>query len=322
MSSPATSSSCASTSLSTESSAASASSPEPPRRWRASPTSARAPRLPRIVHCVHRVPAGDRGPRGPGRLAQVVRGGQPSCLLGQIPVLARLRVDRLDLGEAVPQQVSLLRQPTRAVAPLDELGCYRLPLGTHGPVPLQWRAHGVAGEPVEQRPLLGGPQQPQLVVLPVHRECGVGQPGQHTDGHRAPAQVRPRAPVRADGPHGDQRTVVVRLSADVVRHRQRRLVRREPTLHHGPPRPVRHPGRLGAPAAEQREAGDDHGLARARLTGEHGEAGVELQGGVVDHAEALDPHLGEHEGSLRAGTDGPRRTVTPPVDHRLAPQRR
>ena len=197
-------------------------------------------------HCtegrlLHRIPAGDRGPRGTGRLAQVVRGGQPACLLRQIPVLARLRVDRLDLGEAVPQQVRLLRQPTRAVAPLDELDSYRLPLGAHGPVPLQRRAHGVAGEPVEQRPLLGGPQQPQLVVLPVHRERGVGQPGQHADGHRAPAQVRPRAPVRADGPHGDQRTVVVRLGADLVRHRQRRRVRREPALHHGPPRPVRHP---------------------------------------------------------------------------------
>ena len=42
------------------------------------------------------------------------------------------------------------------------------------------------------------------------------------------------------------------------------------------------------------QPGDDHGLARTRLTGHHGEARVEFEGGLVDHAEALDAHLGQH----------------------------
>jgi hypothetical protein len=39
---------------------------------------------------------------------------------------------------------------------------------------------------------------------------------------------------------------------------------------------------------------DHHGLARPGLAGDHGQAGVQLHRGVVDHTEALDAHLGQH----------------------------
>ena len=98
---------------------------------------------------VHRVAPRDGGARGAGGLAQVVRGGQAARLLGQLPVLAGLRIDGLDLGEPVPQEVRLLREPSRPVPPLAELGRDRLPLGAHRPVSLQRNAHGVAGEAIQ-----------------------------------------------------------------------------------------------------------------------------------------------------------------------------
>jgi hypothetical protein len=133
----------------------------------------------------------------------------------------------------------------------------------------------------------------------VHRQRGLRQPGQYPDGHRAPTEVRARPPVRADGPHGDQRPVVVGLGAHLVRDGERGGVRREPAFDDRAPCPVGHPGRLGPPAAEQRQPGDHHRLAGTGLPGQHGEARVELQRGVVDHAETLDPHLGQHGPSLR-----------------------
>jgi hypothetical protein len=43
------------------------------------------------------------------------------------------------------------------------------------------------------------------------------------------------------------------------------------------------------------EPGHDHGLARAGLAGHDGEPWAEFKGGIVDHAEAPDTDLLEHE---------------------------
>ena len=81
-------------------------------------------------------------------------------------------------------------RPEDKVSAVNELRRHGLPLDPDRPVAGQRGGDGVAGEPVEQRPLLGGAQEPQLVVLPVHRERGLGEAGQHPGRDRAPAQVR------------------------------------------------------------------------------------------------------------------------------------
>ena len=59
---------------------------------------------------------------------------------------------------------------------------------------------------------------------------------------------------------------------------------------------------VGALTEQQAEARDDHGLAGAGLTGEHVEPGAQVEDGVVDDADAADPHLAEHGTTLGPGT--------------------
>ncbi|GAB3472459.1 hypothetical protein GCM10027436_88930 [Actinophytocola sediminis] len=42
------------------------------------------------------------------------------------------------------------------------------------------------------------------------------------------------------------------------------------------------------------QPGDDHGLARTGLAGDDGESRIKFERGLVDHAEALDAHFGQH----------------------------
>ena len=74
--------------------------------------------------------------------------------------------------------------------------------------------------------------------------------------------------------------------------------------------------RVGPAAEQQAEPGDHHRLARARLAGDDGQAGAELEDRLADHAEAGDAHLLDH-GAPRSGrcglltrSAGPRQPVT------------
>ena len=62
------------------------------------------------------------------------------------------------------------------------------------------------------------------------------------------------------------------------------------------------------PAEQQPEAGDDHGLSGAGLTGHHVEARGQLENGLLDHPEVLDPHFLDHGPHL---SNPSRRTAQP-----------
>ncbi len=68
---------------------------------------------------------------------------------------------------------------------------------------------------------------------------------------------------------------------------------------------------VGTRAEQQAEPGDDHGLARAGLTGDDVQAGVQLQDGVIDDPEVLDADLLQHRARLSHGTDAPRQGLSP-----------
>ena len=70
--------------------------------------------------------------------------------------------------------------------------------------------------------------------------------------------------------------------------------RREAALDDGAFRAGPDPAGVGAGTAEQMQAGDHHGLARAGLPRQHGQPTVELGGGRPDRTELLDPDLSEH----------------------------
>ncbi|EPJ36737.1 putative DNA repair protein RecN [Streptomyces afghaniensis 772] len=231
--------------------------------------------------------------RGGGR--QRLGVPQPLGLLGQLHVLAGPGLDGRDLVEPVAEHVGLLGPLTRPRGDLVELG-------GDGPQPLVGLAvlgqrHGdrVTGVPVERLPLPGQLEQPLLVRLPVHGHQLVGELGEHPHGHTAPAQVRPRAPLGGNGTADQQRPVVELGPGLLGAYGGRGVVRDgDPPLHDGLPGPDPHESRVRTPAQQQPEAGDHHGLARTRLTGDRGEPGRQLDDSVVDHAERPYPHLLQH----------------------------
>ncbi len=239
--------------------------------------------------------AGDGGVSGRGCGRQGLRVPEPLRLLRQLDVLTGARLDAGDLVEAVTQHVGLLGPLTRTRGDLVELDAD----GPQPPVGLGvlGRRHGdrVARVPVERLPLPGQLQQPLLVGLPVYGHEVVGQLGEQPHGHAPPAQVRPGAPFGGNGPADQQRTVV-ELRPGLLGPYDGRGTggHTDPPLHDRLLRPDPHERRVGAPAEQQTQAGDHHGLARARLTRDGREAGRQLDDRVVDDSERPYPHLLQH----------------------------
>lgn len=196
----------------------------------------------------------------------------------------------------MPEQIGLADQLAGAFGAVGQLGEDLDPLPPGGAVRGQRAGDGRTGEAIQHPALLGGPQQPQLVVLPVHGEQPVREVGEHPGRHRAPTQVRPRASVGDHRAAGDEAAVLVGarpgLGGELDGGGTRR--RMEPALDHGAGGTAAHPGDVGTTTTEQVQPGDHHRLARPGLPGDHGEPGVQVERGLVDHTEALDAHLGEH----------------------------
>jgi hypothetical protein len=126
----------------------------------------------------------------------------------------------------------------------------------------------------------------------VHGDHLLANVAEHRDRGAAPAHVRPRPPLGGHRAAEQHRTVLVRLRPGVEHPRLHRRGRRagqpQPPLDHCPARLRAHPPRVGAPAEEQPQPGDDHRLARAGLAGDHVHPVGKRQRGVLDDAEPGD----------------------------------
>ena len=71
------------------------------------------------------------------------------------------------------------------------------------------------------------------------------------------------------------------------------------------PAPGPHHAAVGPLAEQQRHRVHQHGLSRTGLTGEHVEAGAELERDVGDGGEVADPELGDHRIDLPLGEISP-----------------
>ena len=252
------------------------------------------------------VTAGHPGQRGGRGLSQVVGRLQPPGLGGQGDVLARLRVDLLDLAQPETQQVDLPGPRLGRRPQPVQLRRGRAALGVPGPVAGQHRLDRVPGEPVQQLALAVRRAEPGLLRLAVDGDQRLGHAGADRGGHLGAAQVGPRPTRRRDVP-GDQQLAVLELGAG----RDGRGQELGP-VGHG--EAALDPGPLGAaadrlgigPATEQQaEAGDHHGLAGAGLAGDDGEPGVQLERGLADHAEVGDAQLSQHRGPRGVGRPAP-----------------
>ncbi len=204
------------------------------------------------------------------------------------------------------QQIGLLRQLPRARPPFRQFAGHGEPLPPNPPVVGQRLGDGVPREPVQHGPLLGGTQQSQLVVLPVDGQDLLGQLPEHPHRHRATPEVGTRPAVRANRTHGDHAAVLVHIGPGVGQdlHRLLTLDVGEPPLHDGLRRPRPYLGGVRAPAGQQVQAGDDHRFPGPGLSGDHREPLMQFEGGLLDHSEALDTHLGQHANHR---SDSPRR---------------
>jgi hypothetical protein len=129
----------------------------------------------------------------------------------------------------------------------------------------------------------------------VHGDARVGQLGQRRRRDTATTQVGPGAALGRDAADQDE-DVVVQVAAGLGSpggDRPRR-VDAHPALDDRLGGAGAHGARVGPAAEEQPETGDHHGLAGSGLAGDDGEPGRELEHGVLDDAEAADPHLLQH----------------------------
>ena len=236
------------------------------------------------------------------RAPQVVGVGQSLDLREQRRTLPRLRGGGLDLSQPQAQQLGVAQPLSRRPAQLLERGPHIAPLHPAGSEALPQREHRRAGEAVQGGALLGGPEQPLLVALPVHGDDVLGQLPQHADRDAASAQVSAGTSVGPDAAT-DQQRVVVELRAGVGRPVEGRVAGRQhqTALHDGALGPGSQPPGVRAPAEQQAQALHDHRLAGPGLAGDDRQTRPELQHGVVDDAEPADPHLLQHRPDTRPG---------------------
>jgi hypothetical protein len=223
-----------------------------------------------------RTVAGERGHRGGGRLLVRHRVGE-DVLLGveALVLVGSVDAGRVELGDLEPQKVDLAR-PGSVVAP--QFGEGRVDGGDRG-ARLGERFEVDASEAIDRAALGGRAEQRLVGVLAVQVDEIGAQLRQRRCRRQAAVDVGPAAPDAGHDPSQHHLAV----AGD------------EPALDHGLVGPVAHDARIGAPADEQLDGLDQHGLAGAGLPGEGGHAGPEDERHVVDDAEVTDAQLGQHD---------------------------
>jgi hypothetical protein len=143
----------------------------------------------------------------------------------------------------------------------------------------------------------------------VHGDQRFGDLRQDAQRDAPAADVRPRPAVGAEVPGDDQGSVLVEPAAGGLDQGGERLPRaglapgrtgpavdagRAADLDRGPLTPGPHLAGLTPSATDEPQRGDHHRLARAGLSGHHGEARVRLDHGLVDHPEVHNAQLLQH----------------------------
>ena len=134
-----------------------------------------------------------------------------------------------------------------------------------------------------------------LIILTVHRHGQFPDPRQRGCRDAASSKVCAGSTLGTDGATHQHGVVLITMSArvdeDLVDLRTRRM---EASLDHGSVVAVTHHRRVRAPAEEEPQPTDDHGLARSGLTRDDRESRPELDLGLVDDAK---PPQGERRPS-------------------------
>jgi hypothetical protein len=243
---------------------------------------------------------------GSGGQAQRVGVRQARGQGAQFDVLVRLRGCGLDLGDAVGQQVGFAPQFAGAGGAVGQSRRRLAPTLVGRRVV----THVDTGEAVQGQALVPGADQAQLVGLPVHDHQSFGQIAKHGDGHGRTTDIGPGPAGCADVTPQHQADTVVELAAGVARTlgRVRAGVEFDATVDRGPLDTRTDSRGVGPATEEQKQSGDDHRLARAGLTRDHGQARAQWQDGVVDDTQPADAQFLQHVTQASADRAGsPRR---------------
>ena len=149
---------------------------------------------------------------------------------------------------------------------------------------------------IEQPHMARRIRQPHLVVLPLHLDEQRPHPFERARPHRMIVHPGPRPPVASHRAAQHQILVARRRQSEFIQQRMHGMGgrRREPggdirLLGAGPNKP-----RVGACPQRQAQAVEQDGFARARLAGQHGEAGAEGQVEAFDENNVANREGGQH----------------------------
>ncbi len=247
---------------------------------------------------------------------QTVHLPQAPALCDQLLLLLLARGERLDLLDLEGQQVEVAVARAGALAQLCEPV---LELARPRVYPAEVVAGGellATAEAVQEVELGGREHEPAMLVLTEEGEQPAAERLEVARRGRAPLDECPRAPARAHPPGQHDLVDGLLLGSDpVAQVHQLGLV-------HQPARKLEHPfhvrlarsrthdPRARLAAQEQIQRVRKHGLARARLARDRGQAGSGPQLGALDQEQVLDAQLEEHHAGVPAPPDGAALAVT------------
>ena len=211
----------------------------------------------------------------------------------ELGLLARPEPGRVELADLEAQQVLALRPVALGGARPLHLGA-RLAELREQAADLLAQVLGV-GEPIEQLELARRLEQALVLVLAVDLDQVVAEPLEQPDRHRRVVGEGPVAPRAAELPAEDELAVV---------ETEPRLVEQRRDRAAGLDVEDRLDGRrlgvgandvaLGARPPDQQDRVDQHGLAGARLAGEHVEPRGERHHDGLEDGEVADAQLPQH----------------------------
>jgi len=176
--------------------------------------------------------------------------------------------------QVVGLAIAIRKRSLRSTQGIPRFG--HIPPGRRVPVPHAHRR--VADEPVQIARMTGRGQQRLMLMLTVQIDVRADDLREHR--HRRQLTVN--------------RALRAALGTQAPPYEDLPAVEHEAALHERFLGTLPHQRGIGPFAQQQLECGDEHRLARPRLSGEHGEARPELEPHLLDECEVLHMELGQH----------------------------
>ncbi len=228
----------------------------------------------------------ERTLRSRRRARELLGVAQPPLLLLERAVLARLRIDRVDLVHVRAEEILAVEPPARTHIEIDQSGGRRCELARR--LGHRTTAPGQPPERIQELELTRRIRQRVMLVLGRHVDEPAGDARELAGGDEPPVHVCASAASRANEPPHDELVVAVDPRAFEPRTHLGRVAEIEERFHLGLARAAAHDiGRRPRPE-HQGERLDEDRLPGPGLAGDHVEPSGELELEAVDDGDVAD----------------------------------